>query len=269
MSYNQINCIEEGVIKYQWDKGHSDTTAITAPPFIASNVKSRGGCASLISVLLLDARLGWIQQSSFFNSRGLLKVLWLQFLSDYLCLKIPWAQPHQTQASARGFGVTEQGSWSLRVFSHKSSRHKDFAQPFPHWFTSCRLWMTWVQAVFITGQELQFYILANRCFFLSFELQPTLCLAQSSTNTQYIVCFLLFVAPPIQAEVIILQLCTRAPVSECSPQVMDSVSGMSDPLRWLFPLMHYGGSFLFLCGLIWARRRDLPRASVFTSSVWV
>lgn len=71
-------------------------------------------------------------------------------------------------------------------------------------------------------------------FFLSFELQPTLCLAQTSTSTQYIVCFLLFAAPPIQAEVIILQLCTRAPVSGCSPQVMDSVSGMSDPLRWLF-----------------------------------
>lgn len=88
----------------------------------------------------------------------------------------------------------------------------------------------------ITGWELQFHILAESFFTVISTWTHTVRVKPSPAQPVY--CLFSPVCrhphPNPGWSYHITQLCTRAPVSECSPQVMDSVSGMWDPLRWLF-----------------------------------
>lgn len=164
--------------------------------------------------------------------------------------------------------VSEQWQCSLHVFSHKSSGHRDFLQPSPHWFTS------YVACRRHKGRLYYYWLGTPNSYpcWEFFQLEPTLFESNQHHPKQYIVCFLLFVdtPTPIQTKVIILH--SYAHVHQCQSAPLRSwIQFQGCETLWgdFFPLMHYGGSFLFLCSLIWARRREVPWASVFTSSVWV
>ena len=80
----------------------------------------------------------------------------------------------------------------------------------------------------------------------SFKLiraEPSLCFSPDQISDPGIH-YMFFPAGAPQTDLITLHKSTVMHIKH-SPQVLDSVSGMWDLLRVIFPLIHYGGSFFF------------------------
>lgn len=206
--------------------------------FICSNVKACGRLRQFNPSPTTGCTLGLNPGVEFLQFRGSFKgPVVAIFQWSLVSTNSHELRRHLMRSNARGFRVAERWQCSLHVFSHKSSRHRDFLQPSPHWFTSyvaCRrhkgrLYYYWLGTpISYPCREFFFTVIStwtHTVWIKSAPSQPVYCLFSPVCRHPH---------PNPDWSYHITQLCTRAPVSECSPQVMDSVSGMWDPLRWLF-----------------------------------